>query len=123
MRTIRRGERSLRVADGTEVEVEGIGNIALELSSGFNLQLDDVLYVPSLKRNLISVSLLDDSGHISIFGNNKCIIKFNNIHVGLASKQGKLYMLSLNVNPVMNVYENSHKHKRFDETSSKLWHC
>ena len=122
MRTIRRGERSLRVADGTEVEVEGIGNIALELNSGFNLQLDDVLYVPSLKRNLISVSALDDSGHVSIFGSNKCIIKFNNIRVGLASRQGKLYMLSLDDNPVMNVYDNSHKRKRFDETLLKLWH-
>jgi len=111
MRTIRRGERSLRVADGTEVEVEGIGSFSLELSSGFNLQLDDVLYVPSLKRNLISVSSLDDSGHVSIFGNNKCIIKFNNIHVGLASRQGKLYMLSLDENPVMDVCDNSHKRK------------
>ena len=123
MRTIRKGERSLRVADGNEVEVQGIGSFSLELASGFNLQLDDVLYVPSLKRNLISVSALDDSGHIVEFGNNKCIIKFNYIVVGLAPRQEKLYMLSLDDNPVMNVCDKSNKRKRDDETSSKLWHC
>jgi hypothetical protein len=79
MKTIRRGEQSLRVADGHKVEVKGIGSFSLELASGFNLQLDDVLYVPGLKRNLISVSALDTSGYITEFGNNKCIIKFNYI--------------------------------------------
>jgi hypothetical protein len=56
MITTRKGERSLRVADGHEIEVKGIGSFSLELASGFSLQLDDVLFVASLKRNLISVS-------------------------------------------------------------------
>jgi hypothetical protein len=47
------------VSDGNEVKVEGIGSFILELSGGFNLRLQDVLYVPSLKRNLISVLQLD----------------------------------------------------------------
>ena len=93
IRTIRKGERSLRVADGTPVEVEGVGSFHLELPGGLQLNLDDVLYAPSLKRNLISVSALDDSGHICEFGNNQCVIKFNSINVGLAVRQGKLYML------------------------------
>jgi hypothetical protein len=55
------------VGDGNEVKVEGIGRFDLELPSGFNLSLHDVLYIPSLKRNLISVSRLDKSGHICEF--------------------------------------------------------
>ena len=35
IRTIRRGERSLRVADGNMVEVEGVGSFSLELPGGF----------------------------------------------------------------------------------------
>jgi hypothetical protein len=123
MRTIRKGERSLRVADGNEVEVQGVGSFSLELASGFKLQLDDVLYVRSLKTNLISVSTLDASGHVLEFGNKKCIIKFKYIVVGLAFRQEKLYMLSFDDNPVLNVCDNSNKRKRDDETSSKLWHC
>ena len=66
IRTIREGERNLRVADGNEVKVEGIGSFILELPGGFNLHLNDVLYVPSLKRNLIFVSRLDKSIFVSL---------------------------------------------------------
>ena len=64
------------MADGNEVKVEGIGSFDLELPGGFNLHLHDVFYVPKLKRNLISVSRLDKSGHICEFGNSKCNISF-----------------------------------------------
>jgi hypothetical protein len=112
------------VADGNEVQVEGIGSFTLELPGGFNLDLLDVLYVPSLKRNLISVSRLDNSGHRCEFGNNKCVIKYHDICVGLGHLQGQLYSLSLdNDLSAMNVCDVSNKRKRFDETSSKLWHC
>ena len=47
------------MADDNEVKVEGIGSFNLELPGGFNLSLHDVLYVPSLERNLIYVSRLD----------------------------------------------------------------
>jgi hypothetical protein len=83
------------VADGNEIKVEGIGSFDLELLGGFNLHLKDVLYVPILKRNLISVSRLDKLGHICEFGNSKCNIKFHNIFVGLGHLQGELYLLSL----------------------------
>jgi hypothetical protein len=91
------------VANGNGVEVEGVGSLLLELPSGFQLSLDEVLYIPSLKRNLISVSALADSGHVCSFDKDKCVIQFNNISVGFAERQGKLYMLSLSDNTVMNV--------------------
>jgi hypothetical protein len=62
-RTIRRGERSIRVANGVELEVEAIGELPLELNNFFILHLYNVLYVPSLNRNLIFVSCLDDDGY------------------------------------------------------------
>jgi hypothetical protein len=58
--TLQRGERSIRVANGVKAEVEAIEELSLELNSGFILRLNNVLYVPSLSRNLISVSCLDD---------------------------------------------------------------
>jgi hypothetical protein len=59
-RTLQRGERSIRVTKGVEAEVEVIGELPLELNNGFILHLHNVLYVPSLSRNLISISCLDD---------------------------------------------------------------
>jgi hypothetical protein len=67
-KTIRRGERSIRVANGIEAKVEAIGELPLELNNSFTLHLYNVLYVPSLSRNLISVSCLDDDGYDCQFG-------------------------------------------------------
>jgi hypothetical protein len=55
-RSLPRGERTIRVANGEEAEVEAIGELPLEISDGFTLYLYDVLYVSFMRRNLISVS-------------------------------------------------------------------
>ena len=60
---LQRGERRIKVANRVEAEVEAIEDLSLELDDGSVLQLSDVLYVPSLRRNLISVSRLDDDGY------------------------------------------------------------
>jgi hypothetical protein len=99
--------------------------------------LCNVLYVPSLSRNLISISCLDDNGFDCQFGNKQCLITFNSKVVGHAFRQDKLYMLFMyeNVNVVCND-ENivcnekvslsmnvSSKRKRCnDATSMKLCH-
>jgi hypothetical protein len=91
------------VDDGCEVKVEVIETLPLLLHGDFTLTLNDVLYVPSLRRNLISIASLEDDGYECLFGNNKYTIKFNNDVVGLALRRGMLYMLSLNNFPMMNV--------------------
>jgi hypothetical protein len=60
-RILSREERTIRVVNGEEAKVEAIGELPLEISNCFTLYLYDVLYVPSMRRNLISVSCLKDS--------------------------------------------------------------
>ena len=48
--------------NGMKSTIEGIGTYHLILESGYVLDLYSTLYVPSLSRNLISVSKLDISG-------------------------------------------------------------
>jgi hypothetical protein len=129
---LQRGERTIKVANGVQANVEAIRNLSLELNHGFVLSLKEVLYVPSLCRNLISVLKLDDDRIDCHFGNGKCKILVNNECVGLAFRQDKLYLLSLDENannvcdenmndsPSTNVTK---KRKRIDDVSSKLWHC
>jgi hypothetical protein len=83
-RTLRRRERSIRVANVIEAEVEAIRELPLELNNGFILHLHNVLYAPSLSRNLIYVSCLDDDGFDCQFGNKQCLVLFNSKVVGLA---------------------------------------
>jgi hypothetical protein len=97
-RTLQREKRSIRVTNGVEAEVEAIGKLSLELNNGFILHLHNVLYVPSLSRNLIFVLCLDDDGYDCQFDNRQCLILFDNKVVGLAFRQDKLYMLSMHEN-------------------------
>ena len=72
------------VGDGTKVAVNAIGLVSLRLSSGFILKLKDVLYVPKMRRNLISASrivkdrfaFLGDEESLKIFEKNKldCVL-------------------------------------------------
>jgi hypothetical protein len=120
-------KRSLQVADGREAKVEAVGTLPLLLHDSFTLYLNNVLYVPSLRRNLISVASLEDDGYEYLFENNKCTIKFDDVIIGLAPRQGMLYMLSLNNFSVMNVCDVTNKRRRImtsdNETCLKLWHC
>jgi hypothetical protein len=132
---LQRGKRCIKVANGVEAEVEAIGDLPIKLHDGFVLHLHDVLFVPSLNRNLISVSCLADCGFECHFGTEKCLIKFNNKCVGLAFRQDKLYKLSMHdeINvcdenicetpSVPSSTKEKGKRKRIDSESSKLWHC
>jgi hypothetical protein len=126
-RTLSRGERTIRVANDEEVEVEAIGELPLEISNGFTLYLHDVLYVPSMRRNLISVSCLDDDGFDCLFGKKQYLITFNDKIVGRALRHDKLYLLFIkdSINVVssennVNVSSSKNKRKRIDGVSSKL---
>ena len=68
-----RGTRRLNVANGKEAEVEAVGSLTLKLHTGFLLQLKDVLYVPTLSRNLISVSRLDGIYMSAILARNNLL--------------------------------------------------
>jgi hypothetical protein len=83
-RTILGGERSIIITNRLKVDVEAIKDIALKLDGCFILQLNNILCVPSMIRNLVLVSCLDDSNIQYHFGYRKCIIKCNDIEVGLA---------------------------------------
>lgn len=52
-------ERKLRVENDIEVIVKLVGDVSLVLGVGFELVLNKTFYVPSFRRNLISVSCLD----------------------------------------------------------------
>jgi hypothetical protein len=93
--TMQRSERCIEVAYAVRVDVETVGDISLELANGFTILLRDVLYVPSLHRNLISVSLLYKDHSECYFGHVNCAILYNNAYVGVVFLHNELYLLSL----------------------------
>jgi hypothetical protein len=53
-RTLLTGERTIKVTNGEEADVEGIRELSLEITNGFTLYLNDVLYASSMRRNFTS---------------------------------------------------------------------
>lgn len=66
--------QTTRVANGIEAPLEAIENLSLPSDDGFVPLLKDVLFVPSLRRNLILVSKLDEQNIHCHFGDHICIV-------------------------------------------------
>jgi hypothetical protein len=102
----------------------------LELANGFTILLRDVLFVPSLHRNLISVSHLDKDSYECYFAHGKCAIWFKDACVGVALLHDELYLLSLcekvhsmcNMNEQISLLNKEQKNRKQTHDSSKLWH-
>ena len=117
------GELIIRLGNGDKVEVQHVGDISLGLSTGHTLELRNVVYVPSMRRNLISVTALDFDGYYCFFGNRKFELFYNSCMVGSGMLSDGLYKIDLDPN-----FANSintvigKKRSRVDENSSMLWH-
>jgi hypothetical protein len=62
------------VVNRRDAMIEATRYLVLTLDDGFVLFLRDLLFVPSLRRNLIYVSKLDDENIHCHFGDKQCII-------------------------------------------------
>ena len=115
-------ERFIYVGDGNRIEVEAIGTFRLLLKSGTYLELKETFIVPSFRRNLISVSILDKFGYSCSFGNNKFSLFCNSTLVGSGSLSGNdnLYLL----HTVTSYNESLHvgMKRKLNENSAGLWH-
>ena len=60
-------EQYVYMGDGTKVQVDFLGVVRLQLNTGNFLELRDVAYIPSIRRNLISVPILDRLGYNFLF--------------------------------------------------------
>ena len=61
-------EQYVYIGDGTRVQVYFLRVVRLQLSIGNFFELQDVAYIPSIKRNLILVPILDKLGYSFLFG-------------------------------------------------------
>ena len=65
------------------------------LGTGFYFDLKDTFVVPSFRRNLVSVSLLDKFGYCCSFGNNQFSFSLNSnvVGTGYLNTYDNLYLL------------------------------
>ena len=89
-RTIKPNENFVFMRNREKVLVEVVGTYHLILDIVFHLDLIDTFYVPSISRNLVSLSKLDVAGYSFKFRNGcfslykrTCLIRFGTLYDGL----------------------------------------
>ncbi|KAB2611500.1 hypothetical protein D8674_019532 [Pyrus ussuriensis x Pyrus communis] len=114
------------VGEGTRVAVHSIGIVNLKLTSGFVLKLKDVLYVPKMRRNLISASKIVKDG-FAFFADDECLKIFKKNYLdsvlGTALLFDNLWSLECSIessnHSILNV---GFKRMLGTDTSYILWH-
>ncbi|KAK3003892.1 hypothetical protein RJ639_020226 [Escallonia herrerae] len=96
VKKLNKGKRNVLVGNGEKAQVEVVGTLRLVLESGFNLDLIDIVYVPSMTRNLISVSRLDVYGYSFKFENKGFSLFLYSRVIDSGLLEGNLYKLLLN---------------------------
>jgi hypothetical protein len=111
--------------DGTHIylgynrshKVQGYGVISVNLPNGELRQIHNVMYVPGIKKNLISVSNIIDNNLKVEFGKLRCVVKDVQNHymvVSTRTRVGGLYKLDVTMK----------RHVALTSTtmSTELWH-
>ena len=93
------------MGNGSHACVLGVGTVNLKFTLGKTEQLKNVQLVPTIKKNLVSGSLLCRDGFKLVFESNKCILSKFGTFVGKGYKSGGLFRLSLS--DVCNKVENN----------------
>ncbi|PHU01485.1 hypothetical protein BC332_31272 [Capsicum chinense] len=88
-------EEMIYMANSATAKVEGTGKICLKMTSSKLLTLKNVLYVPELRRNLISISLLDKNGFKCVTVSEKIVISKGEMYVGKGYLTEGLYKMNV----------------------------
>jgi hypothetical protein len=86
----------LYMGDDHFAPVEGKGNVVLEFSSGKTITLFNVLYVPKLRKNLISGPVLNKLGYKQVCESDKYVLSKCGVFVGFGYYNNGMFMMNLN---------------------------
>lgn len=110
---------NIKVADNKTVTVKGCGNVNLQIRDSEGkpqtIQVRNVLYVPTLTTNLLSVSQMTKNGCEVNFEKNGCKVYQNNRLILTALQHNNMYVLK-------DPSETSALLSKVEEVDINLWH-
>jgi hypothetical protein len=74
--------RALLMENGSRVHILGAGTVNLKFTSGKTVLLKNVQHVPSIKKNLVSGSMMCRDGYKIILESNKCVVFRHGTFIG-----------------------------------------
>ncbi|KAL0301539.1 UNVERIFIED_CONTAM: hypothetical protein Sradi_6430700 [Sesamum radiatum] len=87
--------RKLFMGNSATSNIVGIINVVLKMTSGKELTLIDVLYVPDIRKNLVSGLLLVKSGFRLVFESNKFVLTKNKHFIEKEYVENGLFKMNL----------------------------
>ena len=83
------------MGNSASCEVKGQGKVLLKMTSGKVLTLTNVLYVPEVRKNLVSGSLLSKNGFRIVFESDKVVLSKCGMYVGRGYATDDLFKLNV----------------------------
>ncbi|KAJ0522562.1 putative RNA-directed DNA polymerase [Helianthus annuus] len=126
IRKLKQGDLELHVGNGQKVAVKAVGEFVLELPSGLFITLDNVFYVPSLTKNIISVSALREQGFNYAFDivNGNISAFLNGVFYFEAKPHNGVYEIDTSNNRSNNIVCSlSSKRVKTSFNQTYRWHC
>ena len=117
---VENGEEVVYLGDSRTVNVLGKGKVHLKLTSGKILTLSEVLHVPNIRENLVSMALLGKVGIKVSFESDKIVMTKNNVFVGKGYCNQGLFVL--NVSETMNESPSAYLLDSVDIWHARLGH-
>nr|GEV53972.1 hypothetical protein [Tanacetum cinerariifolium] len=111
----------LYIGDDHFIPVHGKGSVVLEFSSGKYITLFNVLYVPKLRKNLISGHVLNKCGYKRVYESDKYILSESSVFVGFGYYNNGMFML--NLNKVLDDSDSVYMSSSSTVVNSSLWHA
>ena len=81
------------MGDTSRVVAVAVGVVTLHFEGDKFLVLDDCLYVPEVRRNLVSVFCLSCNGYLSVFNKKSIFVKYDDDIICHGMLSDNLYLL------------------------------
>ncbi|GJY14761.1 retrovirus-related pol polyprotein from transposon TNT 1-94 [Tanacetum coccineum] len=117
-RAVDNGQK-LYMGNSATADIKGEGDVILKMTSEKELKLTNVLYVPEIRKNLVSGWLLNKFGFRLVFESDKFVLSKNQMYVGKGYAVDAMF--KLNVMVVKNDINKMNSSAYLIE-SSNVWH-
>ncbi|WCJ29313.1 Retrovirus-related Pol polyprotein from transposon TNT 1-94 [Euphorbia peplus] len=117
------GEK-LFMGNSATSKIKGVGTVILKMTSGKEVTLRNVLYVPEIRKNLVSGSILSAHGFKMVFESDKFVLSKCGMYVGKGYMLNGLFKFNATVCKVgtLNNNENKKNVSVYIVESFNLWH-
>ncbi|KAM0055964.1 putative RNA-directed DNA polymerase [Helianthus debilis subsp. tardiflorus] len=113
----------LRMGNVATEPIKGVGKVRLVFTSGKHLLLDNVLYVPGIRKNLLSGIVLNNCGYKQVIESDKFILSRHGTFVGFGYLCNGMFMLNINVPSAVESVCMASTSSSNVENDSRLWHA